>query len=207
MVTVRSMRDQLRNDLPRALKARDRTAVSALRSAIAAIDNAEAVEARDHATQRAANSSHVAGASLGAGSSDVPRRTLSDAEIHAIVIQQVEERRQAAREYVELGRADAGQQLDAEADSSAAIYSHGRGGDHGPACEITPTCASHLAAQPLLDRDRDPGVERLGLRRLDQVPQLGPARRVPLPRTRSRQAESLLRGDADGLRPRRRRSP
>ena len=60
--------------------------------------------------------SHIAGASLGAGSSDVPRRALSDGDIQAIVGAQVEERRRAAREYAELGRADAAEQLIAEAD-------------------------------------------------------------------------------------------
>lgn len=40
-----SVRDRLRRALPAALKARDRLAVAALRSTLAAIDNAEAVDA------------------------------------------------------------------------------------------------------------------------------------------------------------------
>jgi glutamyl-tRNA synthetase len=111
-----TMRDRLRSDLTAALKARDRTAVSALRSAIAALDNAEAVDLVERGTQPAAASSHIAGASAGAGSADVPRRTLTDDEIEAIVAGQIEERRQAAREYAELGRTDAAERLNAEAD-------------------------------------------------------------------------------------------
>jgi uncharacterized protein YqeY len=110
------MRDRLRHDLTAALKARDRTAVSALRSAIAALDNAEAVEIGDQQTASAATSPHIAGASAGAGSADVPRRALADDEIKAIVTDQIEERRQAAREYDELGQTDAAQRLTAEAD-------------------------------------------------------------------------------------------
>jgi hypothetical protein len=41
------LRDRLRRALPVAMKARDRTAVTALRSALAAIDNAEAFNPDD----------------------------------------------------------------------------------------------------------------------------------------------------------------
>ena len=76
--------------------------MAALRTALAAIDNAEAVDARpDHA---GTGSTHVAGASAGVGSSDVPRRALSDADIDAIVRQQVTERWDAAAAYDRLGR-------------------------------------------------------------------------------------------------------
>lgn len=110
------MRDQLRHDLTTALKRRDRTAVSALRSAIAALDNAEAVDVVERRRPAVATSGHIAGASAGAGSADVPRRVLTDAEIAAIVADQIEERRESARQYAELGRPEAAERLIAEAD-------------------------------------------------------------------------------------------
>ena len=110
------MRDRLHQDLTAALKARDPTAVPALRSAIAALDNAEAVQVSEHAGPLSATSPHIAGATAGAGSADVPRRPLTDDEIEAIVASQITERREAAREYAELGRSDTAERLNAEAD-------------------------------------------------------------------------------------------
>ena len=58
-----TVRSRLRSDLTAALKAGDRLAVAALRSALAAIDNAEAVDAGS-LPQRATSSEHLAGASV-----------------------------------------------------------------------------------------------------------------------------------------------
>lgn len=99
------VRTRLRDDLTAALKARDRVAVAALRSALAALDNAEAVEGESIPVSRPV-SEHIAGATVGAGSSDVERRALSAAEVHAIVSVEVEQRIEAAAEYERLGRAD-----------------------------------------------------------------------------------------------------
>ena len=55
------MRARLRQDLTAAMKARDAVAVTALRSAIAAIDNAEAVEVPGEPTAPV-GSEHFAGA-------------------------------------------------------------------------------------------------------------------------------------------------
>jgi uncharacterized protein len=99
------MRSRMRQDLTAALKARDQTAVAALKSALAAIDNAEAV-ADDGTHSRESSSAHIAGATAGAGSSDVPRRMLSEAEMQAIVRGQLEERHEAADLYERLGRED-----------------------------------------------------------------------------------------------------
>jgi uncharacterized protein YqeY len=104
----------MRRDLTAALKARDEIAVAALRSAIAAIDNAEAVD-DDRAAPLDGGSEHIAGATAGAGSSDVPRRALSDAEMTAIVRSQVEERLEAADQYENLGRQEQGTRLRHEA--------------------------------------------------------------------------------------------
>jgi hypothetical protein len=44
-IRSRPLRERLRAELPAAMKRRDRTAAAALRSALGAIDNAEAVDA------------------------------------------------------------------------------------------------------------------------------------------------------------------
>ena len=109
------MRSQLRQALTAALKARDRAAVSALRSAIAAIENAESVDVTTPGVS-AASSEHFAGASAGVGSSDVDRRVLTEADVIAVVRRQVDERLEAADEYVTFGRADEAARLRREAE-------------------------------------------------------------------------------------------
>jgi uncharacterized protein YqeY len=49
------------------------------------------------------------------GSSDVPRRLLSDADVGAIIREQADERWQAAAEYETLGRLEAAEALRREA--------------------------------------------------------------------------------------------
>jgi uncharacterized protein YqeY len=105
----------LRRDLTAALKERDPVAVAALRSAISAIENAEAVDAGVSESRRA-SSEYIAGVAAGVGSADVERRALSDAELVAIVCEQVEERTEAADGYEKLGRHDQAARLRREAD-------------------------------------------------------------------------------------------
>jgi uncharacterized protein YqeY len=109
------VRERLRDDLRSAMKARDLLAVNVLRTAIAALDNAEAV---DDATGRdaALASEHVAGATAGAYSAGVPRRSLSETEVATILVRQVEERREAAAEYASLGQAEEAARLIREAE-------------------------------------------------------------------------------------------
>ena len=99
--------------LTAALRARDGVAVSALRSALAAIENAGAV---DPAQAPQADSGPIAGAVAGLGAGEVPRRSLGPDELRALVGAEVEHRRTAAREYAELGRPDQAERLRAEAD-------------------------------------------------------------------------------------------
>ncbi len=108
------MRARMRRDLSAALKARDDVAVAALRSAIAAIDNAEAVDV-SAAGPQTTSSEHVAGAAAGAGSTDVPRLALDAAAVKAIIRTQIEERRQAADQYEQLGRGGQAERLRREA--------------------------------------------------------------------------------------------
>ena len=104
----------LRRALTAALKARDAVAVSALRSALAAVENAGAVDA---AQAPAPVSGPIAGAVSGLGASEVERRPV---DVRAVVAAEVDQRRSAAREYADLGRPDRAERLHAEADVLAA---------------------------------------------------------------------------------------
>jgi uncharacterized protein YqeY len=108
------MRTNLRRDLTAALKNRDQVAVTALRSALAAIDNAEAVPV-DHPLNVVDNG-HVAGAAVGLGAAEVDRRHLTEADLHTIVAREVSERSTTAEQYERLGRNDAAGRLRAEAE-------------------------------------------------------------------------------------------
>lgn len=109
------MRASLRDDLKAALKTRDRVAISALRSALSAIENAEAVPA-DRPSAGVAESEHVAGAAAGLGAAEAERRHLTDADLRSILEGEVRERSAAAREYEQLGRSDQAERLRAEAE-------------------------------------------------------------------------------------------
>jgi uncharacterized protein YqeY len=110
------LRARLRRALPPAIKARDQTAVAALRSALAAIDNAEAVEAGNPPPPAPRPAPAVAGAVVGLGAGEVERRRLTAADTEAIVRREVSERRTAARAYQEAGRPEQAERLRAEAD-------------------------------------------------------------------------------------------
>jgi uncharacterized protein len=105
---------RLRLALRAALAARDMIAVPALRSALAAIGNAEAVDPGPAAAVTADNP-YVAGAVAGAGAGEARRRSLSAAEIDRILRAEISEREAAAREYEHLGRADQAGRLRSEA--------------------------------------------------------------------------------------------
>lgn len=114
MSDVTKLRDGLRSALKGALASRDRTAVAALRSALAALDNAEAVPVRR--VTAVASEGPIAGAALGVGAAEVPRRRLTRREAALVIERQIDERRVAADEYDRLGRADAAVRLRREAD-------------------------------------------------------------------------------------------
>ncbi|ONI91863.1 hypothetical protein ALI22I_06900 [Saccharothrix sp. ALI-22-I] len=101
------MRTNLRRDLTEAIKVRDRVAIAALRSALAAIENAEAPEVDDR---------RPVVPTAGVGSTEVERRHLTEADVHTIVAAEVTQRSTAAAEYERLGRADQAERLRAEAD-------------------------------------------------------------------------------------------
>ncbi len=83
--------------------------MAALRVAIAAIENAQAVAAPPD--RRPAGSDHVAGAGHGAGSTEAPRRQLSPDELRAILRDQVAEYGREADRYQALDQPGAARRL------------------------------------------------------------------------------------------------
>ncbi|MCA2208106.1 GatB/YqeY domain-containing protein [Nocardia rosealba] len=110
-----ALRDRLRTALKPAMKARDRSAVSALRSALAAIDNAEAVDVGD------AKAGALEDSAVGLGAAEVRRRELTEDDIVEIVRHEINERRITAGEYDRLGAVDQRDQVTAEADVLSAF--------------------------------------------------------------------------------------
>jgi uncharacterized protein YqeY len=88
-------RRTLRDALLAARKDRDATRVSALRSALSAIDNAETP---DGARMDAKSSGTIAGGVVGLGAAEVARRELSDERIRSLLHGEVDERLAAAKQ-------------------------------------------------------------------------------------------------------------
>lgn len=105
------LRASLSAALPEAMRGRDRVAVAALRSALAAVANAEAVPV-GHGPRAGA----LEQALLGAGAADAPRRELTPGDVRAIVHLEVREREEAAQTVQAAGRPDEAERLLAEAD-------------------------------------------------------------------------------------------
>ncbi len=107
----------LRSALPDALRARDTEAASALRTALAAVANAEAVGVEAHAggPDDAGGSEHVAGAVRGLGASEAERRQLSGDEVRTIIEGEVRERHESAAELLGAGQAAHAERLSREA--------------------------------------------------------------------------------------------
>ena len=117
------IRARMRRGLVDAMKARDQQAVAALRSTLARIDNAEAVDAdgldddgldAEPALYSGEGHPAVAGSVLGIGAAEVDRRVLTPEEMAAIVRDDVEEREIAAEVLVRVGRPDQAERLRAQ---------------------------------------------------------------------------------------------
>jgi uncharacterized protein YqeY len=107
-------RQRLQLALREALRARDTIAVSALRTALSAIDNASAVPVE--ATPAAGTGGpHFAGAVSGLGAAEAERRILTEPEVEQIVRTEVAERQAAAHSYDQAGRPDQAERLRREA--------------------------------------------------------------------------------------------
>ena len=104
-----ALEDRLRSALRIALRERNAVAMGALRSALAALANATAVQSVPLAPGA---DEHVAGSVAGLGAAEVPRRELTEDEAAAIVRAEIAERTAAADQY---GRSPAADRLRSEA--------------------------------------------------------------------------------------------
>jgi uncharacterized protein len=89
------LRTTLRLELSRALKARDRTALAACRTALAAVDNAEAVPLRPGEPRAGALEQSV----VGVGAADVARRELTEREVREVVVAEFRDLRSSADHF------------------------------------------------------------------------------------------------------------
>jgi uncharacterized protein YqeY len=122
---------RLRLALREALRARDMTAASALRSALAAIGNAQAVPPGT-APPAGTGSPRVAGAAAGVAAAEAERRSLSDAEAEGIVRVEITQHQAAARDYERAGHAVRAGRLRREADVLMSALNPGTAGPPGP---------------------------------------------------------------------------
>ena len=114
---MRDLREPLRTKLTSALKNRDRVAAGALRSVIAELDNAEAIEVVETETETGSVSTeYMAGGVVGLGAAEANRHELSAAEQQALVEREIAARLAAAGEYDELGQSEPAARLRHEAD-------------------------------------------------------------------------------------------
>jgi hypothetical protein len=90
-MTPSPLRLALRTRLTAAMRDRDRVAVSALRTTLAALDNAEAVPVEDvgGGISVQSGSEHVAGAAVGVGAAEADRRQLTEDGERAVVASEV----------------------------------------------------------------------------------------------------------------------
>lgn len=98
----------MRKDLVAAMKSRSAESVAALRTALAAIDNAEAV---DPVHTTGDDDAPIASATAGIGSGDVARRVLTGADVQALLTGLIDEYGSEADRYDALNRSDAADQL------------------------------------------------------------------------------------------------
>jgi uncharacterized protein YqeY len=135
-----ALRQRLRTALRAAMKAGDRRTVSALRSTLAAIDNAEAVEVAGPAGSGQA----IEQSPVGAGAADVARRTLTEAEVEQIVHAEAEARDAAARDYDTAGKTERAEQLRAEAGMLLAHLADHPGSDQAPKADLCARASAHV---------------------------------------------------------------
>jgi hypothetical protein len=95
------LRDRLRTRLLEARRARDNAVAAALRSAISALENAEAVEPASETV--VATSDHVAGGRVGLGAAEAERRELDEPAERAIVAAEIADLTEGAAHYATAG--------------------------------------------------------------------------------------------------------
>lgn len=114
---------RLRADLLTARKTRDTATTAVLRSALAAVANAEAlpvaeatIGTEETATGSVSEEGPIAGAAVGLGATEAARRELSDEDVRAIVSAEQSERLSAATDLEARGATEHAEQLRAEAE-------------------------------------------------------------------------------------------
>lgn len=107
-----SLRLQMRQALREAMRARDKTAVSALRSTLAVLDNAEAVPVGAAELRGVA----IEEAPVGVGVTEAARRELTEQHITDLVRAEAEERLMLAAQFTAPAQADRAIRLREEAD-------------------------------------------------------------------------------------------
>jgi uncharacterized protein len=113
------LRTHLRRRLSSALRDQDRPAVSALRSALAALDNAEAVQPAEDFRPEA--NEHFAGGVAGLGVAEVERQVLDAESQRAMVKAEIEARLTAAETYEQHGQNARAAELRSGADVLLAV--------------------------------------------------------------------------------------
>jgi uncharacterized protein YqeY len=106
-----SLRLRMRQALPEAMRARDKAAVSALRTTLAALDNAEAVPVGAAGIRGLA----LEQSPVGAGATEAARRELSERSVFDVVRAEAAERLEIAAQLTAPAHADRAAQLRAEA--------------------------------------------------------------------------------------------
>jgi uncharacterized protein YqeY len=107
------MRDELRAAVTDAMKRRDKVALSAYRSALAAIENAEAADLSAAPVESVGE--HIAGGVAGLGAGEVARHELSPVELDQVLQREVDDRLTNADIYERAGQRAEADTLRAEA--------------------------------------------------------------------------------------------
>ena len=118
-MTSSPVRVALRQRLSTALRERDKPVAATMRSAIAALENAEAAPAAPGVTP--ATSRHVAGAAIGVGAAEAERLALDDETESAILRGEVDSLLEAAREYESVGHGDRAVEARTAADALSTV--------------------------------------------------------------------------------------
>lgn len=113
MTSEHDVQTRLSQALRAALRDRDQAATAALRSALSALANAEAVDPGEHAA-KPAGSEHFAGAAAGLRAAEVPRNELTEDARLDIVRAEIADRELAASQYRQGGHAARADRMHAE---------------------------------------------------------------------------------------------
>lgn len=124
MKTVDEWKALLRKRLRVALGAKDKPALAVLREALAAIDNAEAPAMAGSASPPLGEG-EFAGSAAGLGAGEIQRLVLAPEVILELIEREVRERREAASQYVRLGRVEAADVLRLQADLLVELMAEG----------------------------------------------------------------------------------